>query len=74
MSSDNSYDIYYPISWIKTTTGFILNLFSSPQKTKRSLPEEAESGSVEGVKCWLNEGIDCNSFYLHQILNSHFFS
>jgi cytohesin len=33
-----------------------LNLFNSPQKTKRSLPEEAECGSVEGIKVWLREG------------------
>ncbi len=49
-------DIYYPVSWIKTTTDLILNLFSRPQKTKRSLPEEAECGSVDGIKCWLREG------------------
>jgi hypothetical protein len=56
MSQVNSDEIYYPISWIKTTTDLILNLFNSPQKTKRSLPEEAECGSVEGIKCWLREG------------------
>lgn len=56
MSQVDSDDIYYPISWIKTTTDLILNLFSSPQKTKRSLPEEAECGSVDGIKCWLREG------------------
>jgi hypothetical protein len=56
MSQVRSDEIYYPISWIKTTTDLFLNLFSSPQKTKRSLPEEAESGSVEGIKCWLREG------------------
>ena len=56
MSQVGSDEIYYPVSWIKTTTDLILNLFSSPQKTKRSLPEEAECGSVEGIKCWLREG------------------
>jgi hypothetical protein len=56
MSQVASDDIYYPVSWIKTTTGLILNLFSSPRKTKRSLPEEAECGSVDGIKCWLREG------------------
>jgi ankyrin repeat protein len=61
MSQVRSDEIYYPISWIKTTTDLFLNLFSSPQKTKRSLPEEAESGSVEGIKCWLREGADINA-------------
>jgi hypothetical protein len=56
MSQMGSDDIYYPFSWIKTTTDLVLNLFSSPQKTKRSLPEEAECGSVDGIKCWLREG------------------
>jgi hypothetical protein len=61
MSQVRSDEIYYPISWIKTTTDLFFNLFSSPQKTKRSLPEEAESGSVEGIKCWLREGADINA-------------
>jgi len=56
MPSIDSSDIYYPVSWIKTTTDLVLNLFNSPQKTKRSLPEEAECGSLEGIKCWLREG------------------
>jgi hypothetical protein len=56
MPSIDSSDIYYPVSWIKTTTDLLLNLFNSPQKTKRSLPEEAECGSLEGIKCWLREG------------------
>ena len=50
-------DIYYPVSWIKTTKDLVFNLFSSPQKTKRSLPEEAECGSLDGIKCWLREGM-----------------
>jgi len=61
MSQVASDDIYYPVSWIKTTTGLIFNLFSSPRKTKRSLPEEAECGSVDGIKCWLREGADINA-------------
>jgi ankyrin repeat protein len=61
MSTVDSSDIYYPISWIKTTTNLILSLFSSPQKTKRSLAEEAECGSVDGIKCWLREGADINA-------------
>ncbi|CAF2413013.1 unnamed protein product [Rotaria sp. Silwood2] len=61
MSTVDSFDIYYPISWIKTTTDLVLNLFSSPQKTKRSLPEEAECGSVDGIRCWLREGADINA-------------
>lgn len=56
MSQVSSNEIYYPFTWIKTTTDMILNLFNSPQKTKRSLPEEAESGSIDGIKCWLREG------------------
>ena len=56
MPSIDSNDIYYPVSWIKTTTDMVLNLFSTPQKTKRSLPEEAECGSLDGIKCWLREG------------------
>jgi ankyrin repeat protein len=56
MPSIDSSDIYYPVSWIKTTTDLLLNLFNSPQKTKRSLPEEAECGSLDGIKCWLREG------------------
>jgi len=56
MPSIDTSDIYYPVSWIKTTTDLLLNLFNSPQKTKRSLPEEAECGSLEGIKCWLREG------------------
>ena len=58
MSTADSLDIYYQLSWIKTAKDLVLNLFSSPQKTKRSLAEEAESGSVDGIKCWLSEGID----------------
>jgi hypothetical protein len=61
MSQVDFDDIYYPVSWIKTTTDLILNLFSRPQKTKRSLPEEAECGSVDGIKCWLREGADINA-------------
>ena len=57
MPSIDTSDIYYPVSWIKTTTDLVLNLFNSPQKTKRSLPEEAECGSLEGIKCWLREGM-----------------
>jgi hypothetical protein len=49
-------EIYYPLSWIKFTADTLFNLFSSPQKSKRSLPEEAECGSIEGIKCWLREG------------------
>ena len=56
MSHVTSNEIYYPLTWIKTTTDLICSLFSSPQKTKRSLPEEAESGSIDGIKCWLREG------------------
>lgn len=56
MPSIDASDIYYPVSWIKVTTDLLLNLFNSPQKTKRSLPEEAECGSLEGIKCWLREG------------------
>ncbi len=56
MPSIDSSDIYYPVSWIKTTTDLVLNLFNSPQKTKRSLAEEAECGSLDGIKCWLREG------------------
>jgi ankyrin repeat protein len=56
MPSIDSTDIYYPVSWIKTTTDLLLNLFNSPQKTKRSLPEEAECGSLDGIRCWLREG------------------
>ena len=56
MPSIDSTDIYYPVSWIKTTTDLVMNLFNSPQKTKRSLPEEAECGSLDGIKCWLREG------------------
>ena len=56
MPSIESTDIYYPVTWIKTTTDLLCNLFNSPQKTKRSLPEEAECGSLEGIKCWLREG------------------
>ena len=57
MSTVDYSDIYYPISWIKTTADLIFNLYSNPQKTKRSLPEEAESGCIDGIKCWLREGI-----------------
>ena len=57
MSSVDATDVYYPISWVKTSIDLILSFFSSPQKTKRSLPEEAECGSIEGIKCWLREGI-----------------
>lgn len=56
MSHVSSDEIYYPLTWIKATTDLIFGLFSSPQKTKRSLPEEAESGSIDGIKCWLREG------------------
>ena len=58
MPSIDTNDIYYPVSWIKTTTDLVLNMFNSPQKTKRSLPEEAECGSADGIKCWLREGND----------------
>jgi len=61
MSNVSFDEIYYPIAWIKTTTDVILSLFSSPRKTKRSLPEEAECGSVDGIKCWLREGADINA-------------
>ncbi|CAF1036378.1 unnamed protein product [Adineta steineri] len=61
MSSVDTSDIYYPLSWIKTTTDLIFGLFSSPQKTKRSLPEEAECGSIDGIKCWLREGADIDA-------------
>jgi ankyrin repeat protein len=61
MPSIDTSDIYYPVSWIKTTTDLVLNLFNSPQKTKRSLPEEAECGSLDGIKCWLREGADINA-------------
>jgi ankyrin repeat protein len=61
MSSVDCADVYYPISWIKTTADIILSVFSRPQKSKRSLPEEAECGSIEGIKCWLREGADINA-------------
>lgn len=61
MSNVSTDEIYYPVGWIKTTVGLILNLFSSPQKTKRSLPEEAEYGSIDGIKAWLREGADINA-------------
>ena len=61
MPGIDSSDIYYPVSWIKTTTDLVFNLFSSPQKTKRSLPEEAECGSLDGIKCWLREGMSRSS-------------
>ncbi len=72
MPSIDSNDIYYPVSWIKTTTDLFLNLFNSPQKTKRSLPEEAECGSLEGIKCWLREGMFIQ-FNLIQVTNNYFF-
>lgn len=56
MPSIETAEVYYPVSWIKTTTDLVLNLFSHPQKTKRSLPEEAECGTLDGIKCWLREG------------------
>ena len=57
MATLDSSEIYYPLSWIKTTAGLLCKLFfTSPQKTKRSLPEEAECGSLEGIRCWLREG------------------
>ena len=56
MSQVGTNEIYYPLTWIKTTTDLIYSLFRSSQKTKRSLPEEAESGSIDGIKCWLREG------------------
>ena len=58
MSSVERLDIYYPISWIVTTKNLLVDFFfNNPQKTKRSLPEEAECGSVDGIKDWLREGI-----------------
>jgi hypothetical protein len=72
MPSIDSSDIYYPVSWIKTTTDLFLNLFNSPQKTKRSLPEEAECGSLEGIKCWLREGKIQNK-KTHNYLSIFFF-
>jgi len=61
MSTVDSSDIYYPVSWIKTIPDLIVGLFHSPQKSKRSLPEEAECGTVDGIKCWLREGADINA-------------
>ncbi|CAF4584195.1 unnamed protein product, partial [Rotaria magnacalcarata] len=37
------------------------NLFNTAQKTKRSLPEEAECGSLDGIKCWIREGTDIDA-------------
>ena len=57
MSAVDSYSVYYPLSWIKTVSGLLLKPWArSPQKTKRSLPEEAECGTLDGIKCWLREG------------------
>jgi hypothetical protein len=57
MATLDSSEIYYPLSWMKTTVGLLYKLlFTSPQKSKRSLPEEAECGSLEGIRCWLREG------------------
>ncbi|CAF1605151.1 unnamed protein product [Rotaria magnacalcarata] len=61
MPSIDSSDIYYPLSWIKTTTDLFFNLFNTAQKTKRSLPEEAECGSLDGIKCWIREGTDIDA-------------
>jgi len=72
MSSVDCADVYYPISWIKTTAEIILSVFSRPQKSKRSLPEEAECGSIEGIKCWLREGM-LIQFNLIQDTNTYFF-
>ncbi len=75
MPSIDTSDIYYPVSWIKTTTDLVLNLFNSPQKTKRSLPEEAECGSLDGIKCWLREGITkfFHNLYIDFIFGHLFF-
>jgi len=58
----NSLDqnVYYQLSWIKTATDSLLGLFSPSIKTKRSLPEEAECGSLEAIKVWIREGADVN--------------
>jgi len=61
MSQVTSHEIYYPLSWIKTMTDLIFKSFNSPQKTKRTLPEEAECGSIDGIKCWLQEGADIDA-------------
>ncbi|CAF3379583.1 unnamed protein product [Rotaria socialis] len=61
MSGVDAYDIYYPISWINTTIYNILKLFRSQHKTKRSLPEEAECGTADGIRCWLREGADIDA-------------
>jgi hypothetical protein len=73
MSSVDCADVYYPISWIKTTADIILSLFSRPQKSKRSLPEEAECGSIEGIKCWLREGMLIQFNLIHDTNNYFFF-
>ncbi|CAF4201598.1 unnamed protein product, partial [Rotaria socialis] len=61
MPSIDSSDIYYPFAWIKTTTDLFFNLFNTAQKTKRSLPEEAECGSLDGIRCWIREGADIDA-------------
>ncbi|CAF2152899.1 unnamed protein product [Rotaria magnacalcarata] len=61
MSGVDTSDIYYPVSWMNTTIYNILKLFRSQNKTKRSLPEEAECGSVDGIRCWLREGADVDA-------------
>ena len=57
MSRMDSEPVYYPVSWMKTVVDGLWNLFIvHPRKTKRSLPEEAECGTLDGVKSWLREG------------------
>ena len=57
MSKFEASEIYYPFMWLQTIADNLLSLIvSSPRKTKRSLPEEAECGTIEGIKCWLKEG------------------
>lgn len=59
MSGD---DIYYPITWLKTLLNPIWNFFfPNAKKTKRSLAEEAECGSLEGIQSWLHDGADINA-------------
>ena len=67
MSNVGADEIYYPFTWIKITVDLILNLFSRPQKTKRSLPEEAECGSIDGIKVWLREGISYSCTFCYRL-------
>ncbi|CAF0881941.1 unnamed protein product [Didymodactylos carnosus] len=60
MESIDQQNVYYPISWIKTTTDLLFGFFSHGNKTKRSLPEEAECGTLEAIRVWIREGADVN--------------